>query len=286
MDELQRNLHNIKILNSNATEYNSIEYLEAARYGETYIRPSNPTAQVRPSKSLYFSEGKSRTWNQSDMRRFKDTGEAHASRLADKRLSISSFRYDDTGYSHQPIEAKRFSPQTDGLTYKNKLPQQYQNTTSSTNHPDDKRMLHRSKSCDRAKETVVKTFKISSDKIQANLSKFSNSIHNKLDEKGKYKLSVNCLSSDEKPTDFYMPAADPDDEDPSAGFSGEGTDCNAPPPGSCQQSCSGSLTRDGKNNKHKYLNPNAAMKPFSCTESQVSFQGLRKQSLTSCLCVF
>ena len=77
----------------------------------------------------------------------------------------------------------------------------------------------RSKSCDRAKESMVKTFKISSDKIQANLSKFSNSIHNRLDEKGKCKLSVNCISSEDFTTDFYKPAADePDYEDLSAGF--------------------------------------------------------------------
>merc|ERR1739838_313984 len=86
---------------------------------------------------------------------------------------------------------------------------------------------------------MVKTFKISSDKIQANLSKFSNSIHNKLDEKGKCKLSVNCISSqaeDSYPTaDFYKPAADSyksepdyDYEDPSAGFCDPATDCIAP----------------------------------------------------------
>jgi len=269
MEELQRNLHNVKIVNTNATEYNSIEHLEAARYAESYTRPKNPPAQVRTSKSLYFSEQKSRTWNQSDMNRFRNKGETEASRLSNKRLSISSFRYEDTGNNHQNCETNRHSPQKCDATYKTELPHQSCNITIGPNISTDKRMVHRSKSCDRAKESVVKTFKISSDKIQANLSKFSNSIHNKLDEKGKCKLSVNCISSDDPTTDFYKPADEPDYEDPSAGFCDPVRDCIAPAPASHQISQPNTVySRDKAIYKHHSPLQTAAPKPFSYTQSQ------------------
>eukprot|EP00090_Calanus_glacialis_P008472 TRINITY_DN16825_c0_g1_i1.p1 TRINITY_DN16825_c0_g1~~TRINITY_DN16825_c0_g1_i1.p1 ORF type:complete len:563 (-),score=138.93 TRINITY_DN16825_c0_g1_i1:64-1752(-) len=269
MEELQRNLHNVKLVNTNTTEYNSIEHLEAARYAETCNHQGNPPAHVRPSRSLYFSEQKSRTWNQSDMKRFRNTGETEASRLSNKRLSISSFRYEDTGCTQRTTETAKPRPQTGDVTYQTELPQQPCNIMIGTNLPSDKRMLHRSKSCDRAKDTVVKTFKISSDKIQANLSKFSNSIHNKLDEKGKCKLSVNCISSDDPTTDFYKPAVEPDNEDPSAGFCDLARDCIAPTPtSSLQRSQNNKLSRDPAHNKQKSPLQNGALKTFSCTESE------------------
>ena len=265
MEELQKNLQNVKIVNTNATEYNSIEHLEAARYGETYTRPKNPPAQVRTSKSLYFAEPKSRTWNQSDMKRFRNTGETEASRLSNKRLSISSFRYEDTGGPLQNIQSARQSPQKGNLAYKPELPQQTCNIRIGPNISSEKRLIHRSKSCDRAKDSVVKTFKISSDKIQANLSKFSNSIHNKLDEKGKCKLSVNCISSEDPTTDFYKPAVEePDNEDPSAGFCDRVVDCSAP--ASRRAIKNPSLSRDQANNEEKSV----PMQPGSYSQHRVS----------------
>ena len=280
MEELQRNLHNVKLVNTNTTEYNSIEHLEAARYAETCNRQGYPPAHVRPSRSLYFSEQKSRTWNQSDMKRFRNTGETEASRLSNKRLSISSFRYEDTGCTQRTTETAKPRPQTGDVTNQTELPQQPCNIMIGTNLPSDKRMLHRSKSCDRAKDSVVKTFKISSDKIQANLSKFSNSIHNKLDEKGKCKLSVNCISSDDPTTDFYKPAAEPDNEDPSAGFCDLARDCIAPTPtSSLQRSQNNKVSRDPAHNTQKSPLQNGALKTFSCTEPEVSLFGVTRLSL-------
>lgn len=295
MDDLQRNLRNVKIVNTNATEYNSIEHLEAARYAETYTRPRNPPAQVRPSRSLYFPEQKSRTWNQSDMKKFRNTGETEASRLGNKRLSISSFRYDDTGPAQEINKTKSertietTTSKHTALTCRQSLPQHLNshNSTQSTNnttHLSDREDrqglpgLHRSKSCDRARDSVVKTFKISSDKIQANLSKFSNSIHNKLDEKGKCKLSVNCISSKsvDCTADFYKPTAEatdcystgPDYEDPSAGFCDPVSvlDCIAPASHETRHKISD--PRDSAHNQPKSLVNNAAL---SCTEPQELF---------------
>ena len=98
MDELTKNLQNIKMTNSQAQEYNSIEHLEAAQYaGGVTSASSAPRhdpsyAQVRNSRSLYFSaEAKSRTWNQQDARQFR-AQECHPAHQA-HRLSVSSFRY-------------------------------------------------------------------------------------------------------------------------------------------------------------------------------------------------
>ena len=97
MDELTKNLQNIKMTNSQAQEFNSIEHLEAAQYaGGVTAASSAPRhapsyAQVRSSRSLYFSaEAKSRTWNQQDTRQFR-AQECHPAHQ-NHRLSVSSFR--------------------------------------------------------------------------------------------------------------------------------------------------------------------------------------------------
>ena len=96
MDELTRNLQNIKMTNSQAQEYNSIEHMEAAQYaGGVTTAPSHAPsyARVRSSRSLYFStEAKSRTWNQQDARQYRARAqECHPGHQA-HRLSVSSFR--------------------------------------------------------------------------------------------------------------------------------------------------------------------------------------------------
>ena len=98
MDELTKNIQNIKMTNSQAQEYNSIEHLEAAQYagGVSSTGPITRTApnyaQVRSSRSLYFSaETKSRTWNQQDTRQWR-AQECHPGHQS-HRLSVSSFRY-------------------------------------------------------------------------------------------------------------------------------------------------------------------------------------------------
>ena len=97
MDELTKNLQNIKMTNSQAQEYSSIEHLEAAQYagGVSSAGPVTRTApnyaQVRSSRSLYFSaETKSRTWNQQDTRQWR-AQECHPGHQS-HRLSVSSFR--------------------------------------------------------------------------------------------------------------------------------------------------------------------------------------------------
>ena len=97
MDELTKNLQNIKMTNSQAQEYSSIEHLEAAQYagGVSSAGPLTRTApnyaQVRSSRSLYFSaETKSRTWNQQDTRQWR-AQECHPGHQS-HRLSVSSFR--------------------------------------------------------------------------------------------------------------------------------------------------------------------------------------------------
>ena len=101
MDELTKNLQNIKMTNSQAQEYSSIEHLEAAQYagGVSSVssagpltRPAPSYAQVRSSRSLYFgAETKSRTWNQQDARQWR-AQESHPGHQS-HRLSVSSFRY-------------------------------------------------------------------------------------------------------------------------------------------------------------------------------------------------
>ena len=98
MDELTKNLQNIKMTNSQAQEYNSIEHLEAAQYAGVVTsvasapRAAPSYAQVRSSRSLYFSaEAKSRTWNQQDTRTWR-AQEGHPGHQA-HRLSVSSFRW-------------------------------------------------------------------------------------------------------------------------------------------------------------------------------------------------
>ena len=112
------------------------------------------------------------------------------------------------------------------------------------------------------------------------MGKFSNSIHNKLDEKGRCKLSVNCIASDDPTTDFYKPAAEADYEDPSAGFCDPAGGCIAPTPTSAlQRSNHNKLSRDPAHNKQKSPLQNGALKTFSSTESEVNLFRMTQLSL-------
>ena len=172
-------------------------------------------------------------------------------------------RYDDTG--------------TAGPGDVSTLPQQGRHGASSHGGGLKTRRLRekvqRSLSCERsrhARQMAVKTFKISSDKIQDNLTKLSSNINNKLDQNGRLS-TLNCIgnpeneSSDKQFGDWYKPSRgtksgdhDPDD-DVSAGFL---SSCTAP--------AESHETHPG--NSHS-LNFNDIKSPslsvFSCTEPQV-----------------
>ena len=204
-DDLAQNLANLRLANSEAPEFSSIEQLEAAQYGQTYSRPQYGQVrsvrtlqhhQVRPSRSLHFHQGeeKSRTWNQQSVARYRQE-EYYPARH--KRLSVSSFRYEDNGAGPGP---------------------------GSTNSTTDSRTAFRQKvqrslSCDRTKHAskqVVKSIKISSDKIQENLTKISSNLNSKLDTR---LASLSCIAGEEQggvaATDWYR---GPPPEDPSGGF--------------------------------------------------------------------
>ena len=206
-EDWSQHLASLRLTNSEAQQFSSIEQLEAAQYGQTYSRPGQPQyaqvrsvrtlqhGQVRSSRSLHFpqSEERSRTWNQQSVARYRQETEYYPARH--KRLSVSSFRYEDT-------EAGPGS-------------------TSSTSTTDQraafKQKVQRSLSCDRTKQAskqVVKSIKISSDKIQENLTKISSNLNSKLDTR---LSSLSCMAGEEEgvaPTDWYRPPA----EDPSGGF--------------------------------------------------------------------
>ena len=217
-DELSRNLHNMKLANSAAAEYNSVENLEASQYAASYSRPTyRPYAQVRNSRSLHFSAepGRARTWNQSDARQL--SGARH-------RLSVSSGQYEDGG-----DEVRRGPPPA-----------------------SHKEKLSRSKSCDRAR--LVATLRLGSDKLQANLSRLSSNLSSNLASNlsglDTSLSSVSCVAGRTGP-DWYRPSTqqqqqqqqeeeeEEEEEDPSAGFSdsefgswtcGSPTPSTRPPP--------------------------------------------------------
>ena len=206
--ELAANLANLRLANSAAPEFSSIEQLEAAQYGQTYSRPEysqyaqvrsvrslQQHSQVRPSRSLHFpqvEEERSHTWNQQSVSRYRQESEYYPARH--KRLSVSSFRYEDTGDTTTP------------------------STPSTTEQRNAfKQKVQRSLSCERTKHAskqVVKSIKISSDKIQENLTKISSNLNSKLDTR---LSSLSCMAGEEEgvaPTDWYRPPP----EDPSGGF--------------------------------------------------------------------
>ena len=139
-------------------------------------------------------------------------------------MIICSARYEDTGPG--------------GPGDVSTLPQQGRHGASS--HGLHSRRLRdkvqRSLSCERsrhARQMAVKTFKISSDKIQENLTKLSSNINTKLDPGGRLS-TLNCVGSpqdeapDKRASDWYKPSkngtkkgdddSDDDDDDASAGF--------------------------------------------------------------------
>ena len=217
-DELAQNLANLRLTNSAAPEFSSIEQLEAAQYGQTYSRPQYggeqqqqqlyaqvrsvrtlQHQQVRPSRSLHFNqaEERSRTWNQQSVSRYRQETEHHPARH--KRLSVSSFRYEDTGAA--PGTASNTS------------------TSSTDSRTAFRQKVQRSLSCDRTKHAskqVVKSIKISSDKIQENLTKISSNLNSKLDTR---LASLSCMAGEETGgvagTDWYR---GPQPEDLSGGF--------------------------------------------------------------------
>ena len=177
-------------------------------------------------------------------------------------------RYDDTG-SAGPGDIST-------------LPQQGRHGASSHGGGLKTRRLRekvqRSLSCERsrhARQMAVKTFKISSDKIQDNLTKLSSNINNKLDQNGRLS-TLNCIGNPETSGnqfgDWYKPSRhgtktgddhpdDDDDDDVSAGFL---SSCTAP----------AESQETHPSNSHS-LNFNDIKSPslsvFSCTEPQVKY---------------
>ena len=95
-------------------------------------------------------------------------------------------------------------------------------------------------------------------------------MQNKLDEKGKCKLSVNCISSDEPTTDFYKPTAEADYEDPSAGFCDPAEGCIAPTSAQ-QRNQNKKLPRDPAHNKQQSPLQNGVL-----ADSEVSLFGMKE----------
>ena len=201
-DDLSKNLANLRLANSQAQEYNSIEHLEAAQYAQTYTRPQYEAshyaqvrsgrcqAQVRNSHSLHFTrEEKSRTWNPGSVARYRQ--EEEFCPVRHKRLSVSSFRYEDPpATSPHPRTAFR-------------------------------EKVQRSLSCDRTKHAskqVVKSIKISSDKIQENLTKISSNLNSRLDT---HLSTLSCMAGEVGEeeeegvggTDWYQPPSPAQYED-------------------------------------------------------------------------
>ena len=203
--ELAANLANLRLANSAAPEFSSIEQLEAAQYGQTYSRPEysqyaqvrsvrslQQHSQVRPSRSLHFpqvEEERSHTWNQQSVSRYRQESEYYPARH--KRLSVSSFRYEDPpATSPHPRTAFR-------------------------------EKVQRSLSCDRTKHAskqVVKSIKISSDKIQENLTKISSNLNSRLDT---HLSTLSCMAGEVGEeeeegvggTDWYQPPSPAQYED-------------------------------------------------------------------------
>ena len=292
MDDLTRNLHNVRMTNSQAQEYASIEHLEAAQYAQsqTYSRPQYQTyAQVRNSKSLYFNndETKSRTWNQQDTRQYRTQNQniAHHHHSGSeyypghqKRLSVSSFKYKDRNLHG--------SCQSPGLDHSNTLPQKFSFKDVGHQHQPRDRFrdkVQRSLSCERSRHArqMVKTFKISSDRFQENFTKLSSNINNKLDSR---LSTLNCVASEENDnknvTDWYKPSTnnhdlyddnenDNEDDDRSAGF------LTAPSQVSQLTTPTTSLGPPlhhhlESNNLKDIKSPSLSV--FSCTEPQVALQ--------------
>ena len=259
MDDLTRNIQNIRLTNSQAQEYDSIEHLEAAQpYNKQYY---NTYAQVRNSKSLYFNslgaDNKSRTWNQDDTRQYRNsrylqTNEYCPSAFHQKRLSVSSFRYDDSSFAGAQSQHHSL-----GRGFKEKV--------------------QRSLSCERSRQArqMVKTFKISSDKFHENFSKLSSNINNKL---GDTKLSqLNCVASSEnldetRVNDCYKPSKDDEDDD-DAGFNSMNNGCFAPGLVSTPVTLTTPTTSLGSHHQANAQNfqdiKSPSLSVFSCTEPQV-----------------
>ena len=247
--ELAANLANLRLANSAAPEFSSIEQLEAAQYGQTYSRPEysqyaqvrsvrslQQHSQVRPSRSLHFpqvEEERSHTWNQQSVSRYRQESEYYPARH--KRLSVSSFRYEDTGDTTSP------------------------STPSTTEQRNAfKQKVQRSLSCERTKHAskqVVKSIKISSDKIQENLTKISSNLNSKLDTR---LSSLSCIAGEEEGvagTDWYRPR--PTLEDSSGGFR----------PPVRLTTPTNSLGSRGR--QHNQIPQSPTTSVFSCTKPQV-----------------
>ena len=280
MDDLTRNLHNVRMTNSQAQEYTSIEHLEAAQYAsvqsQSYSRPQYATyAQVRNSKSLYFTnEAKSRTWNQQDTRQYRHIAQ-HGSEYYpghQKRLSVSSFKYNDHHGSCQSPDQSHTLPQ--------KLSSKDAGHHQSRDRFRDK--VQRSLSCERSRHArqMVKTFKISSDRFQENFTKLSSNINNKLDSR---LSTLNCVASEENDktnvtNDWYKPSTNDyddhdhdddndDDDDRSAGFLG------VPSPVSQLTTPTSSLRPPQHLSQYNLKDiKSPSLSVFSCTEPQVTLQ--------------
>ena len=93
-DDLAQNLANLRLTNRQAVEYNSIEHLEAAQYGQSYTRPQYSAGQYAQVRSCRSAQLRARTWNQQSVARYRQETEFCPAR--NKRLSVSSFRYEDS----------------------------------------------------------------------------------------------------------------------------------------------------------------------------------------------
>ena len=281
MDDLTRNLHNVRVTNSQAQEYNSIEHLEAAQYAvqsQSYSRPQYATyAQVRNSRSLYFNnEAKSRTWNQQDTRQYRNIAHSGSEYYPghQKRLSVSSFKYND----------HHGSCQSPGPDLSNTLPQKLGNKDVGHHQSRDRfrDKVQRSLSCERSRHArqMVKTFKISSDRFQENFTKLSSNINNKLDSR---LSTLNCVASEENDktnvtNDWYKPSTNDfddhdhnddnvdDDDDRSAGFLATSS------PVSQLTTPTSSLGPHHHLSQYNFKDiKSPSLSVFSCTEPQVTF---------------
>ena len=148
--------------------------------------------------------------------------------------------------------------------------------------------VQRSLSCERSKHArqMVKTFKISSDRFQENLTKLSSNINNKLDTR---LSTLNCMNSenaDQQFNDWYKPSTNSDDmqnddddgdDDKSAGF--VTPSCNAAYHRSQLTTPTTSLETHQVNVAHNFNDiKSPSLSVFSCTEPQVDIQKLKSNN--------
>jgi len=228
--QARENLANdIKRLNRSVDEYDSLEALQSAKYGEALQRPGQPPARVRQSKSMHFVENKNKTWNLNTLRHYEDVPRVpshsrpsvltagylkhnYENVYGDTDTTAGDGGYYPTSSTPQPVRMSQLSTasprslrsrrkdflsamtessggggkeeEEEGEEGETDEPQGSRRSRSrlSSKYQANKSFLYRSKSCDRprVKETMRETFRISSDKLQSNLSRFSHNISDKL----------------------------------------------------------------------------------------------------------